>query len=91
MNSLLLAEAVQIDGGIVVLLLLVLLAVFVGFVGLCWAAYQAGAGNRIAQVVVGLASLYLVMAMIVSVGPSALVPLGILAACAATGRVRSRR
>ena len=85
-----LAEAVQIDGGIIALFLLVMLAIFIGFVGLCWAAYKAGAGNRIAQVVVGFTSLYLVVAMIRGT-VFIVIPLAILATCAAMGRVRSQR
>lgn len=94
MNGLVLAEAVQIDGGVVLLFVLVLLALFLCFIGLCWAAYKAGAGNRVAQIVVGLAALYLVANLTTSglgvVGWTA-IPLAILAACAAAGRVRSRR
>ena len=91
MKGLLLAEAVQIDGGIVFLFVVIMVALLVGFIGLCWAAYKAGAGNRIAQVVVGLASVSLVVSMILGGGFGSLIPLAILASCAATGRVRSRR
>ncbi len=90
-----LGEAVQIDGGVAVLFFLVVLALFLGFVGLCWVAYRAGTGNRLAQVVVGFAALYLLTVLISSGGLDialwTVTPLVVLAICAGVGRARSRR
>ena len=85
-----LAETVSIDGGVVMLFLLVMLILAVGFIGLCWTAYKAGAGNRTAQYVVGLVSMYL-MVMIFNFGINSVIPVVILAGFAWIGRARSKR
>lgn len=87
------AEAVQIDGGVIMLILLALLAAFLTFVGLCWAAYRAGAGHRGSQLIVGAGVLLAVVLAVfdLTVLLQLIIPIGFLGVCAAVGYIRSRR
>lgn len=60
MTGLVLAESIQLDGGALTLIALAGVAMLGVVALLCWVSYQAGGGNRIAQVIVGIIAAYLV-------------------------------